>query len=405
MTRFFAYAGEALSALMRNKARAILTILGIFIGVGAVDAVYALSTGAAAAINSSVSTGDQPSLTIYADPQQGDLTQAQPRYRDAQLIADQSNGTMRRVIPQYSVFYNNQRIYNIRQGSANKKVAALGFSWYGDDSNFAVADGRTLTTRDVEHARTVVVVSPKLAEKFFGSDEAAPGNSLTINGTRFQIIGVADSTTGTASNYFGGSYYIVMPYTTYHQFAPGNVDAVQIWTDSPQDEDAAKAAALATLKHEHGGRAKYIVQSTREQEAQFNKVLNIVAIGLTAIGGISLLVAGIGIMNIMLVSVSERTREIGIRKAIGARAGEIVLQFLLEAVLLSLAGGGLGLGLAVAIIAGASGFLASKFGSFVVPYASIVLIAFVFSLSVGLVFGVYPAMRASRLEPVEALRS
>lgn len=405
MTRLLAYVGEAFSALMRNKTRAILTMLGMFIGVGAVDAVYALSVGAATAISDTVNTGDQPALTIYPDPQQADVSVANLSYRDAQLVANGGISSIRRVIPSYSLFYNNSRIYNARQGAGSKKVAAFGFSWYGGDSDLNVVAGRSLSAGDETSAAQVTLVSPQLAEKLYGGDAQAIDQSLSIRGTRFRIVGVTDKDTGTASNYFGGTFYFVLPFTTYHNFESGHTDALLVWITSPSEEDDARAAVLDILKREHGETAKYTVQSTREQAEQFERVLNIVAIGLTAIGGISLFVAGIGIMNIMLVSVTERTREIGIRKAIGASRGDLILQFLMEAVLLSLGGGALGLGLALAIIAGASGFLASKFGEFVVSYGTVVLLAFAFSFVVGLVFGVYPALRASSLEPVEALRS
>ncbi|HUA08631.1 MAG TPA: ABC transporter permease [Candidatus Acidoferrales bacterium] len=405
MTRIFAYAGEALAALGRNKMRAILTMLGIFIGVGSVDAVYALSTGAAAAISDTVSTGDQPALTIYPDPQQADPAIAYLSYRDATAIAQSGASAIRRAIPDYSLFYNNARIYNVRQGGGNKKVAAFGFSWYGGDADLLVLTGRRLSAQDESSAAQTALVSAGLAEKLFGSDANAVDQSVDIRGTRFRIVGVTDKDQGTASNYFGGTYYFVLPYTTYHAFEAGRTDALLIWTNSPEDEAAAKASALDELHRSHGAAAKYLVQSTRESIEQFDRVLNIVAIGLTAIGGISLFVAGIGIMNIMLVSVTERTREIGIRKAIGAKSSDIVLQFVIEAVLLSLAGGVLGYFLALGIIALCSGYLANKFGPFVVPYATLFGLALLFSLVVGVLFGVYPALRASRLAPVEALRA
>jgi putative ABC transport system permease protein len=405
MTRLFAYVGEAIAALMRNKARAILTMLGIFIGVGAVDAVYAISTGAATAIDRSFSSGDQPALTIYPDQQQSDVALANLSYRDAELVADGTGSLVRRVIPEYAFFYDNQRAYEVRQGSGNQRVVAFGFSWYGGDSDMQLESGDNLTAQEAELSENAALVSPRLAQKLFGTNDAAVGQSIAMNGLRFRITGVVNANAGTASNYFGGTYYFVLPYTTYHTFDPGHTDALLVWIDAPADETAAQQATLDALHREHGSAAKYTVQSTREALEEQDRVLNIVAAGLTAIGGISLFVAGIGIMNIMLVSVTERTREIGIRKSIGARAGDIVLQFLMEAVMLSLVGGTLGLGLALLIILGASGYLAGRFGALDVPYGAVVVLAFVFSFAVGILFGVYPAFRASRLDPVEALRS
>jgi putative ABC transport system permease protein len=217
---------------------------------------------------------------------------------------------------------------------------------------------------------------------------------------------VPDPNDGTAGKgYFGGSYYFILPYTTFHAFVPGSIDGLLIWTQSAGAEDAARAATLATLTHAHGAYAKYHVDSVREQLERQKKIIDVVAASLTAIGAISLLVAGIGIMNIMLVAVTERTREIGIRKSIGARREEIVAQFLTEAGFLSLIGGAAGLLLAIGVVALAKDALVRTLGPIAIPWPTIVIYAFVFSLGVGLTFGVYPAARASRLDPVEALRT
>jgi putative ABC transport system permease protein len=137
----------------------------------------------------------------------------------------------------------------------------------------------------------------------------------------------------------------------------------------------------------------------------FDGVLSVVAAGLSAIGGVALVVAGIGIMNIMLVSVTERTREIGIRKAIGATRGNIAMQFVMESVVLSLAGGGIGMGIGLVVTIGAASILSRQLGALLIPYLAIICIALTFSIVVGTVFGTYPAIRAARLDPIEALRT
>jgi putative ABC transport system permease protein len=403
MTRLLEYVREAFDALLRNKARSILTMFGMLIGVAAVNSVYGLSSGAAAGIAASVNNTNFPTLTVKPDPQQADPSIAQLQFRDAQILAS-GGGAIRRVVPFYQPFSGiRARVVHLKYGSI--KVNGFPYSWYGDDPDLKVLAGRAISGADVDGASRVTLISHDLAVHFYKSDEASLGEFLIVNGTRLQIVGVVDDNQGTGQNYFGGSYYFVVPYTTYHNMTPGPVDGVMVWALTPNDEAAARDEVLSLLAHSHGATAKYTVQSTKDQIAQTEKVLDIIAISLTAIGAISLFVAGIGIMNIMLVSVSERTREIGIRKSIGAKSGDIVLQFLIEATLLSLIGGFIGLLLSFVVILPVSGAMSRFTGPPAIPYANVIASGFIFSLVVGVVFGVYPALRASRLDPVEALRS
>jgi len=403
VTRLLAYAREAFDALLRNKARSILTMFGMLIGVAAVNAVYGLSSGAAAGINASINNSNFPTLTIQPDPQQADPSIAQLQYRDAQIVAN-SGGAIRKVIPFYQPF-SGIRARGARLKHGTDKLVAFPYSWYGDDPDLRTFSGRAFTGSDIDSAAQIALISHDLAVKFYKSSDDAIGQYLNVNGTRLRVVGVVDDTQGTGANYFGGSYYFVAPYTTYHNMTPGPIDGIMVWALTPSDEQAARDEASAVLGHTHGAAAKYKITSTKDQIEQSQKVINIIAVSLTAIGAISLLVAGIGIMNIMLVSVSERTREIGIRKSIGAKAGDIVLQFLIEATLLSLLGGIIGILLSFLVIAPVAGQMTRFTGPPQIPYGSVVLAGFFFSFVVGVVFGVYPAIRASKLDPVEALRS
>lgn len=402
MTRFLAYVGEAFSALLRNTTRSILTMLGMVIGVAAVISVYGLATGAAEGINANIKSSANPSLTIFPDPKQANFDLAALRLRDATSVSDTLGANASRVLPVYSYFYNRLRTYQVRY--ADKHVAVESFSWYGGDESFKVLAGRALSEDDQRRASNVTVISHDLAYQFWHSDDAAVGQYLNVHGTRFEIAGVSSTDEGTGANYMGNGFWFVLPYTTYHNFDPGRVDLLYIWT-TPDMESDVRDAAVKTLQRLHGGHAKFVTQSNRQNLETFQRVLDVVAVSLTSIGAISLFVAGIGIMNIMLVSVTERTREIGIRKSIGASRRDIVLQFLIEAALLSFIGGILGMLLSFGILWLASAPMSKVLGELPIPYARAALYALVFSVGVGLLFGVYPAQRASGLDPVEALRS
>ena len=403
MARLLEYLTEAFYALMRNKARTFLTMLGMLIGVAAVLSVYGLSTGAAAALNASVNSGNNPSLTIAPDPQQANPAIAQLRYRDYTVVREAEGALASRVTPFYAPAFGGVNIYQLRHHAQH--VVAFGYSWYGGDDRLKVRAGRNLSAEDQRGAASVALVNDDLAVQFYGSDERAIGQELDVRGNRFTIVGVASTDEGTAQNAFGGTYFFVLPFTTFNGFTPQSISGIYIWLNSPDDEAEAKRIALDTLARTHGKRAVYQVGSNRESLAAVKKALDTVAAGLTAIGAISLLVAGIGIMNIMLVSVTERTREIGIRKSIGANRSDIVLQFLSEAALMSTMGGLLGFGLSLLVLDAASSALAAKMGPLPIPYANLLLYGLTFSIVIGMLFGVYPAMRASRMDPVEALRS
>ena len=238
-----------------------------------------------------------------------------------------------------------------------------------------------------------------------GEDGRALGTVMRIDGVRFRVIGVYSDSTSSILNSQGGSDYLEIPYSTFHELVPGPVDSLTLYPKPGVTVDDVQAGVTASLKRLHGPRTTYTVQDATAFLRAFERTIGVVGTGLTAIGGVALLVAGIGVMNMMLVSVSERTREIGIRKAIGGSSRDIVLQFLMEAIILSLAGGGIGMLFGIAIVLIAYGFISSMLGPAPLPWLIIVGTAVGFSMFVGVAFGTYPAIRAGKLDPVEAMRN
>jgi len=398
MHRYAAYAREALEAIWRNRARSILTMLGMIIGTASVIAVLGIGNAASTGIAGSLNAFGDPGYLVDVDPNQDDPESAQIQYRDAATIASADPGAVRYVFPNYG------RNYHIKANG----IDYIGLVAAQEDVVFdslTLHEGRRIDHDDVVTGAHVTLMSQSLERRFFGDSGRALGQLVRIDGVRFRVIGVYDDLKASLFSSVGASEYIEIPYSTFHELAPGPLDSLNVWAQPGVSLDELRDTVTATLRHLHGPRAQYRVQDFNAFFGAFEKTIAVVGYGLTAIGGVALLVAGIGIMNIMLVSVTERTREIGIRKAIGAGSRDITTQFLMEAVILSLIGGGTGMLLGVLAVLLAYGVVSNILGPAPVPWLTIVSIAVGFSTFVGVVFGTYPAIRAGKLDPIEALRS
>jgi putative ABC transport system permease protein len=362
-----------------------------------VIAVLGIGNAASNGISSSLNSFGDPGYEVEVDPKQDDPDAAQIQYRDVETVLAQDPGVVRYVFPNFG------RNYHIKANG----VDYVGLVASQEDVVFdslTLHEGRRIDADDVATAAHVSLMSQSLERRFFGSGSAL-GQLVRINGVRFRIIGVYDELKASLFSNAGASDYIEIPYSTFHELAPGPVDSLSVYAQPGVTLPQLRDTLTETLRHLHGPRAEYQVQDFSAFFGAFEKTIAVVGDGLTAIGGVALLVAGIGIMNIMLVSVTERTREIGIRKAIGGSSSDITTQFLMEALILSLIGGGAGMVLGIGAVLLAYGVVSNLLGPAPIPWLLIVSIAVGFSTFVGVVFGTYPAIRAGKLDPIEALRS
>ncbi len=398
MSRFLGYAGEALEAIWNNRARSVLTMLGMIIGTASVIAVLGIGKAASGGIAASLDAFGDPGFVVAVDPKQDDPLSAQLQYRDAASVRTEDAGVVQYAFP------NFQRTYHVVAAGVDFVGAVTSANGVIFDT-LTLREGRRISAQDVASAARVCVLSQPLERRLFGEGGRALGQVVRIDGVRFRAIGVYDELKAGIFNNAGQSDYIEIPYSAFAELAPGPIDSMQIYPARGATLPEVRDAVVATLRHLHGPRAEYDVQDALAFIGAFERAVAVVSYGVTAIGGVALLVAGIGIMNIMLVSVTERTREIGIRKAIGGSSRDIATQFLMEAVILSLIGGGAGMLLGVAGVLLGYGVVAGLLGPAPIPWLGIVSLAVGFSMFVGVVFGTYPAIRAGRLDPIEALRS
>lgn len=396
MTRLLAYAEEALGSLWRNRTRSALSMLGMIIGIASVIGVLGLSQAASNGIRSQIESGGDPGFVALPDRAQDDPTLATMYYRDVERMVAIAGGAIDRAIPFYQA-----REYRVTSGKTSDIIGVTSTEDIKPASGTVILAGRAIDAQDVARGANVCMFSKKAADTLYPNGNAV-GQGVNVGSVRLQIIGVFTISGSLFNSVVAEAIYV--PYTTMHRIAPGPIDFIQLWAPPGAPAVPTIEAAKRALSRIHS-HAQYTVQDQGATLGIFENVLAGMGVGLTVIGGIALFVAGVGIMNIMLVSVNERTREIGIRKSIGASAGDIGFQFLIEATLLSLVGGAIGTLAGVAIVLAGSGPIRASVGSANVPWFTVIAIAVAFSLTIGIGFGWYPASRAGRLDPVEALRS
>jgi putative ABC transport system permease protein len=393
----------ALASLRANKLRSLLTMLGIVIGVASVIAMVALGNGAANAVKDRIARLGTTVLQINPQRVQqggiGTTAQAKLSMPDVKALVERAPNVVA-VNPQ------QDRPLQIVWRNRNTNVQVTGTAPnFLDVRGFAMAEGRMFTpVENIGRARVAVLGADVLPLLDVVSGEALIGERIRIASRQFTVIGVMarKGTTG-----FGDAdEQILIPFETgrYQVFGTDRINDIWARVESEDSLPAAMGEIQAALRRSHRLRQDQPNDFSVRNQADLLNVLSETTATFTAllagVAAVSLLVGGIGIMNIMLVSVTERTREIGIRKALGATRRNILLQFLVEAVVLCIAGGAIG----VAVGAGASVVLRESFGWDAAISGSAIVIAFVFAAGVGVLFGVWPARRASVLDPITALR-
>ncbi|HEY2828658.1 MAG TPA: ABC transporter permease [Thermoanaerobaculia bacterium] len=392
-----------LKAISRNKMRSFLTMLGIVIGVGCVIVVVAIGNGASKSIQDTINSLGSNFIMIFpgATSQSG----AKIFTGNSTLTAEDSDAIKAECPAVAYVTPNIRTAAQVVAGELN-----WGTSIYGVNPDWPFirswncSDGTFFSDTDVKSATKVCVLGATVAENLFPQGGAV-GQTVRIKNVPFKVTGVLDRKGG---NTMGQDQddQVIAPYTTVMKRLAGQskVSMIMASAASPDQVQEAQDQIDALLKQRHripaGGDADFMMRSQEEIAAAQNAQMGILRTLLISIAGISLLIGGIGIMNIMLVSVTERTREIGIRMAIGAKGRHVLLQFLFEAITLSIVGGLIGIAL------GAGGSEAVKIWLKwpIVVSSSSIIIAFGVAAAVGVFFGFYPARKAARLDPIDALR-
>jgi putative ABC transport system permease protein len=398
VTRVLAYLTEAGVSLWRNRTRSILTMLGMIIGSASIITVFGLSKAATSGIEGTFKSFGTFPIIVQVDMSQTYPERARLRYSDAARLAADLGSAALAVQPDFT------RTWKVGYGKVSDHFSVSATGVYPNDDSLTLSGGRKLDAADVASAARVVVVSQSVADRFF-PDHDAVGKELTMNAGRYTIVGVYNPITSPFITALSGNDFIAIPYSTFYRAINEPPDDFSIYPAPGFTADMLHDQIISSLQHIHGAQAEYQVVDAAAFLKGFDNVLNIAGTSLAAIGTVALIVAGIGIMNIMLVTVTERTREIGIRKSIGASRRDIILQFLMESVVLALIGGATGMLLGIGFTALGAFALSKELGELVVPYVLVVAIALGFSGAVGILFGLYPAYRAAALDPIEALRS
>lgn len=398
----------ALTELRRNKMRSLLTMLGVIIGVGAVIAMVSIGQGASSSVQAQIaSLGTNMILILPGSTTQGGVragagTVQTLTIEDAKAIGKQASAVA-------TVTFTRRGVSQVIYGNQNWNTAIFGVTpEYIIVRDWSLDLGSFFTKRDFDSAANVVVLGRTVVENLFLPGDNPIGQIIRIKNIPFRIIGVLSPKGQTA---YGSDQddVVLIPFTTAERKVfgvelSGRVGSIQVSAMSKEAIQEATGQIREILRARHrlqpGEEDDFTIRSLEEIAGTAQATTRVLTILLLSVGSISLIVGGVGIMNIMLVSVTERTREIGIRMAVGAKRKDILLQFLIEALVLSVIGGFIGIFI---------GILGSKILSLSAGWPTLIsggaiFLSFIFAAAVGIFFGFYPANKASKLDPIEALR-
>lgn len=394
------YFGEAWRVLQANKARSLLTLTGLIIGVMAVIAIQVLGSGMSGAVSGVLGSLNEQAFTIFPNFRQANFARATIRVSDIAKIKSSSTNIME-IIP----------------AGGTREVARIGRKHarvilYAESANRFITTplraGRSFDSSDIETHAKVALLTAEGFDKLSNPGANVLGSTVRVGNKRFTIIGILDKPVSGILSQGLRTGDIAIPYTTFEtQYIKTRpIFALRVYVADIAQMGVTEIAVIKALQTIHKGKFDYQTFDRGTISKGINGIFAVVTFIVGLIGAVSLVVAGIGILNIMLVSVAERTREIGLRKAIGATRAQITWQFLIESLVLTSVGCGLGLFLGLLI-----GGLINRFALVAlsgitsgIPWLQSFLIATIFAVIVTLAFGTYPALRAASLDPVEALR-
>jgi len=396
---------ESFTALVTNKARSSLTVLGIVIGIGSVIAMISIGSGAQEQIQSNIQSLGSNLISIspgfqrsFSSVSSGRGSATSLTLKDAQAITEQV-AFVAAVAPEVS------RRYQIVRKSQNTNTQVIGtVETYPEIRNIEMESGYFISERNVSSLSKVAVLGPTTRDDLFGQGLNPVGQTIKINGLNFKIIGVTKSKG--SSGFMNQDDVVFVPLLTAQRFLSGDnyltSIRVQVTEEKAMSQVQENITQLLLIRHNIADPqlADFSVLNQADMVQAATQITDTFTILLASIASISLLVGGIGIMNMMLTTVTERTREIGLRKAIGAKSKDVTLQFLSEAVILTFIGGIIGIILGIILC-----FVISQFTGIPTKVAlQSILLAFGVSAAIGLIFGYYPARKAAKLNPISALR-